>query len=303
MHLRAPGRAAPPAPTQAHPVEFAGVSHNDFFTNPATKSLFKDFVSTIITRTNTITGRKYADDPTMMAWDLINEPVCKDCPSGEQVLRGGRLGGWAVCGAQPSPRSAAAAAAGTIAAWVREMAAFVKSLDSNHLLTVGEEGFYSGSILKVVAQNAGLVGWSAMNWLMGCGFIACSHRRLSAHQPRGRRDVLGDGVDPGTSRSMRNLVSPMPYRTAACRLSFHITCRISRSTIQTEILTLGLYTSGQTCGNARPAAARCLSTLCSAGSRSMSKVGAFLRLGQHFQLNEWQCLHSGNPPGFAPCRC
>lgn len=35
--------------------------------------------------------------------------------------------------------------AGTIANWVGEMAPYVKSLDSNHLLTAGEEGFYSTS--------------------------------------------------------------------------------------------------------------------------------------------------------------
>ncbi len=46
---------------------------------------------------------------------MINEPVCRNCPQG------------------------------TIATRVKEMAAFVKSLDSNHLLTVGEEGFYSTS--------------------------------------------------------------------------------------------------------------------------------------------------------------
>ncbi|PRW59651.1 nitrilase 2 isoform A [Chlorella sorokiniana] len=90
-----------------------GGSHNDFFSKEAPKALFKDFVRTIVTRTNTITGRRYSEDPTIMAWDLINEPVCRGC------------------------------APGTIASWVKEMAGFVKSLDSNHLLTVGEEGFYS----------------------------------------------------------------------------------------------------------------------------------------------------------------
>jgi mannan endo-1,4-beta-mannosidase len=42
------------------------VAHNDFFTNPATKSLFKDYIRVIVTRTNTITGRTYSNDPTIM---------------------------------------------------------------------------------------------------------------------------------------------------------------------------------------------------------------------------------------------
>jgi mannan endo-1,4-beta-mannosidase len=90
-----------------------GVSHNDFFTNEATKSLYKSYIHAIVTRVNTISGVKYSEDPTIFAWDLLNEPVCRGCPKG------------------------------TIATWVKEMAAYVKSLDTNHLLTVGEEGFYS----------------------------------------------------------------------------------------------------------------------------------------------------------------
>ncbi|KAL4437982.1 hypothetical protein ABPG77_004203 [Micractinium sp. CCAP 211/92] len=90
-----------------------GLDHNAFFSSPAPKALFKKYIAAIVGRKSTITGRAYSEDPTIMAWDLINEPVCRDCPPG------------------------------TIAGWVREMAAYVKGLDSKHLLTVGEEGFYS----------------------------------------------------------------------------------------------------------------------------------------------------------------
>jgi mannan endo-1,4-beta-mannosidase len=44
----------------------SGVDHNAFFSKPATKALFQQYVSAIITRTNTITGRANRDDPTIM---------------------------------------------------------------------------------------------------------------------------------------------------------------------------------------------------------------------------------------------
>ena len=47
-------------------------SQSDFFTSPATQGMYKDFVASIINRRNTINGRLYRDDPTVMAWDLLN---------------------------------------------------------------------------------------------------------------------------------------------------------------------------------------------------------------------------------------
>lgn len=41
---------------------------------------YKNYVITIIKRINTINGRKYGDDPTIFAWDLLNEARCQKCP-------------------------------------------------------------------------------------------------------------------------------------------------------------------------------------------------------------------------------
>jgi len=50
-------------------VKWAGLtSQPDFYTNPKAKQLYKDTVKTILTRTNSINGRVYRDDPVIMAW-------------------------------------------------------------------------------------------------------------------------------------------------------------------------------------------------------------------------------------------
>ncbi|GAB4521474.1 MAG: mannanase [Amphiplicatus sp.] len=87
-----------------------------FYESAPANALYRDYIRAVITRTNTVTGRRYIDDPTIMAWQLANEPR----PAFDARDDG--------------PRMAA------FHAWVRETAAYIKSLDPNHLVSTGNEG-------------------------------------------------------------------------------------------------------------------------------------------------------------------
>ena len=45
-----------------------------YFTDPRTKQDYKLWVSHVLERQNSRTGLRYRDDPTIMAWELMNEP-------------------------------------------------------------------------------------------------------------------------------------------------------------------------------------------------------------------------------------
>jgi mannan endo-1,4-beta-mannosidase len=89
--------------------------HADFYTNPECRRLYKQYVETLLTRTNSITGVEYRDDPTIAIWELANEPRAKQDPQGLTKLTN----------------------------WMKDMSSFIKEIDSNHLLSTGMEGFYA----------------------------------------------------------------------------------------------------------------------------------------------------------------
>jgi mannan endo-1,4-beta-mannosidase len=74
---------------------------SNFWNDTVCKTAFKNFVTWLVNRTNTVTGVKYKDDPTIMAWELGNEIDKAN------------------------------------AAWISEVAAHLKSVDPNHLIIDG----------------------------------------------------------------------------------------------------------------------------------------------------------------------
>jgi mannan endo-1,4-beta-mannosidase len=80
-----------------------------FYANARAVSYYLDHVTKIVTRVNHYTNRPYRDDPTIMAWELANEPRA--------------LGN-----------------VDSYLAWIATSAQLVKSLDHHHLVTIGSEG-------------------------------------------------------------------------------------------------------------------------------------------------------------------
>jgi len=100
----------------AHPwPEFADHASAFYATDAAVK-LYHDYVRAVVGRTNTVTGARYADDPSIMAWQLANEPR----PGGGEAVA--RVNMPAFDG------------------WVTATARLIKSIDPHHLVSTGSEG-------------------------------------------------------------------------------------------------------------------------------------------------------------------
>src|SRR3954453_1169324 len=109
--------------------------HDSFYTDPVIRQWYKAYVDHLLNRVNTITGVRYRDDPTIMTWELANEPRCKGS------------GGY--------PQSDHCTTT-TLTDWAGEMTSYLKTLDHKHLVSVGDEGFFCD-------------GPDAPDWIDNCG--------------------------------------------------------------------------------------------------------------------------------------
>ncbi|KAK7989325.1 hypothetical protein PG989_009640 [Apiospora arundinis] len=79
-----------------------GGSKTSWYTNTAAQAQYRKYVQAVVTR--------YANSPAIFAWELANEPRCNGCNTD------------------------------VIYNWAASTSAYVKSLDPNHMVTLGDEG-------------------------------------------------------------------------------------------------------------------------------------------------------------------
>jgi mannan endo-1,4-beta-mannosidase len=86
------------------------------------------WIEKVINRTNTLSGIDYKNDPSIMAWELANEPRPMDSSAIDSYKK-----------------------------WIHETAGLIKSFDKNHLITIGTEGvistFYSEEIYRDIHSD------------------------------------------------------------------------------------------------------------------------------------------------------
>lgn len=140
-----------------------------FYRSEAARQAYRSWVQQLVTRRNTLTGRLYRDEPAILAWELANEPRC-ETDDGKPLADG----------------------APTLLGWVDEMSRFVRGLDANHLIAVGDEGYFQHDRAGGNALFNGRYGVSC-EALLGIGSVDFGTCHLYAHQMGGKQDPVTFG--------------------------------------------------------------------------------------------------------------
>ncbi|MFT3923502.1 MAG: cellulase family glycosylhydrolase [Myxococcales bacterium] len=84
------------------------------------QTMYREHLSRVVGRINSVSQVAYRDDPTIFAWELINEASATSAREEESMLR-----------------------------WVRQSAQYIRSIDPNHLISAGHIGYKNSRERKV----------------------------------------------------------------------------------------------------------------------------------------------------------
>ena len=90
------------------------------------QQLYIEYVRSIVGRVNSLTGRPYSESPAIMAWQLCNEP---------------------------RPFATDSATVEGFCAWIDRAARTIKSIDTQHLVSIGSEGIIGCNVDERLCQR------------------------------------------------------------------------------------------------------------------------------------------------------
>lgn len=82
-----------------------GGNATTWYTDSVSQKVYKDYIKLLVNR--------YKCSPAIFAWELANEPRCHGCPTS------------------------------TIYNWAKEISEYIKKLDTKHMVTLGDEGWFA----------------------------------------------------------------------------------------------------------------------------------------------------------------
>jgi len=115
-----------------------------FYADSVSISRYHEVIKKLVNRRNSVSGRSYREDPTIMSWQLCNEP--RGIDKAELMNR-----------------------------WIDQTAALIKSIDNNHLVSTGAEGYtsspaYSGTDFFKMHDGKDIDYATAHIWIQNWGW-------------------------------------------------------------------------------------------------------------------------------------
>lgn len=140
--------------------------------------LLKEHITAVVTRTNRYTGKKYIDDPAIFSWQICNEPHA----FGE----------------------------GNKAAfehWMKEVAAHIRSLDPNHLISSGSEGIagseFDASLYERIHTESEIDYFTLHIWPLNWGWVNAGNMAAALDSCIERTDkYIADHINLGNKHKM-----------------------------------------------------------------------------------------------------
>ncbi|KAJ1727051.1 hypothetical protein LPJ61_004791 [Coemansia biformis] len=124
-------------------LDYANRFYADSSIYSTTQQWYRDHIQAVVLRLNTVTGVHYYDDPSIMAWELMNEPQIIDTGhNGEQQLF----------------------------RWIDESAEYIRSLAPRHLVTTGAESKNGRRWFEAMHRSPHITLASCHFWPLNWGY-------------------------------------------------------------------------------------------------------------------------------------